>query len=168
MLEIKIATDELWDETKQEFIPPKEETLKLEHSLVSLSKWESKYCKPFITKEPKTIEETRDYIRFMTLNKNVDPDIYYGLSNSDMEKINAYIDAPMSATTVKKQGGRSREPVTASKSQKSSLSSDCGLQPAHMKLELLVIPNQNVGVNAFPGLVHTARHAMGVGSTQSR
>lgn len=113
MLEIKIATDELWDETKQEFIPPKEETLKLEHSLVSLSKWESKYCKPFITKEPKTIEETRDYIRFMTLNKNVDPDIYYGLSNSDMEKINAYIDAPMSATTVKKQGGRSREPVTA-------------------------------------------------------
>ena len=55
-----------------------------------------------------------------------------------------------------------------SETQKSSLSSDCGLQPAHTKLELLVIPNQNVGVNAFPGLVHTARHAMGVGSTQSR
>ena len=61
-----------------------------------------------------------------------------------------------------------REPVTVSKSQKSSLSSDCGLQPAHMKSELLVIPNQHVGVNAFPGLVHTARHAMGVGSTQSQ
>ena len=58
--------------------------------------------------------------------------------------------------------------VTQSKSHKSSPSSDCGLQPAHMKSELLVIPNQNVGVNAFPGLVHTARHAMGVGSTQSR
>ena len=55
-----------------------------------------------------------------------------------------------------------------SESQKDSLSSDCGLQPAHTKSELLVIPNQNVGVNAFPGLVHTARHAMGVGSTQSR
>ena len=55
-----------------------------------------------------------------------------------------------------------------SESQKDSLSSDCGLQPAHMKSELLVIPNQHVGVNAFPGLVHTARHAMGVGSTQSR
>ena len=53
-------------------------------------------------------------------------------------------------------------------SQKRHLSSDCGLQPAHTKLELLVIPNQNVGVNAFLGLVHTARHAMGVGSTQSR
>ena len=43
-----------------------------------------------------------------------------------------------------------------------------GLQPAHMKSELLVIPNQHVGVNAFPGLVHTARQAMGVGNTQSR
>ena len=55
-----------------------------------------------------------------------------------------------------------------SESQKDSLSSDCGLQPAHTKSELLVIPNQHVGVNAFPGLVHTARQAMGVGSTQSR
>ena len=58
--------------------------------------------------------------------------------------------------------------VMLSESQKNSLSSDCGLQLAHMKQELLVIPNQNVGVNAFPGLVHTARHAMGVGNTQSR
>ena len=58
--------------------------------------------------------------------------------------------------------------VISSKTQKVVLNSDCGLQPAHMKSELLVIPNQNVGVNAFPGLVHTACHAMGVGSTQSR
>ena len=63
---------------------------------------------------------------------------------------------------------KSRNIVRWSQSQKDSLSSDCGLQPAHMKSELLVIPNQNVGVNAFSGLVHTARHAMGVGSTQSR
>ena len=63
---------------------------------------------------------------------------------------------------------KSNEPATVSESQKSSLSSDCGLKPAHMKSELLVIPNQHVGVNAFPGLVHTARHAMGVGSTQSQ
>ncbi len=58
--------------------------------------------------------------------------------------------------------------VTWSKSHKSGLSSDCGLQPAHMKSELLVISNQNVEVNAFPGLVHTARHAMGAWGTQSR
>ena len=60
------------------------------------------------------------------------------------------------------------EMVTWSESQKDGLSSDCGLQPAHTKSELLVIPNQHVGVNAFPGLVHTARHAMGVGGTRSR
>ena len=60
------------------------------------------------------------------------------------------------------------EAVTWSKPQKTSLNSDCGLQPAHTKPELLVIPNQHVGVNAFPGLVHTACHAMGVGGTQSR
>ena len=58
--------------------------------------------------------------------------------------------------------------VRWSQSQKTGPSSDCGLQPAHMKLNLLVIPNQNVGVNAFPGLVHTARHAMGVESTRNR
>ena len=63
---------------------------------------------------------------------------------------------------------KSRNLARRSKSQKGSLSSDCGLQPAHTKSELLVIPNQNVGVNAFPGLVHTARHAMGVRSTRSQ
>ena len=54
-----------------------------------------------------------------------------------------------------------------SKSQKSVLSSDCSLQLDYMKLESLVIANQNVAVNTFPGLVHTARHTMGVGSTRS-
>lgn len=114
MLEIKIKTTELWDEEKEEFIDPKEETLKLEHSLVSLSKWESKYHKPFITKEQKTRAETIDYIRFMTLNKNVDPDIYYCISNEDMDKINQYIEDPMTATTFSgKDKGASREQITA-------------------------------------------------------
>ena len=60
------------------------------------------------------------------------------------------------------------EVATWSDSQKSGLSSDCGLQPAHMKTELLVIADQHAAVNAFPGLVHTARHTMGVESTRSR
>ena len=60
------------------------------------------------------------------------------------------------------------EPVKVSGSQKSHPSSDCGLQPAHMKLELLVIADQHAAVNTFPGLVHTARHTMGVGSARSR
>ena len=83
------------------------------------------------------------------------------MSNHHAPYVLGYTRATMATT-------KCREPVTVSKSQKSSLSSDCGLQPAHMKSELLVIPNQHVGVNAFPGLVHTARHAMGVGSTRSQ
>ena len=68
-------------------------------------------------------------------------------------------------TMAVNRGMQNRE---VERTPKSRPSSDCGLQPAHMKSELLVIPNQHVGVNAFPGLVHTARHAMGAGNTQSR
>ena len=64
-------------------------------------------------------------------------------------------------------GTKSSEMVTSSESQKADPSSDCTLQLEYMKLELLVIANQNVAVNAFPGLVHTARHTMGVGNTRS-
>ena len=63
---------------------------------------------------------------------------------------------------------KSSERVTWSETQKSGPSSDCGLQPAHMKSELLVIADQHAAVNTFPGLVHTARHTMGVGNTRSR
>ena len=65
-------------------------------------------------------------------------------------------------------GTKGSETVTSSESQKAGPSSDCGLQPAHMKSELLVIANQHVAVNAFPGLVHTARHTMEVESTRSQ
>ena len=82
-------------------------------------------------------------------------------SNHHVPYILGYTRATMAIT-------KSSEPATVSESRKNSLSSDCGLQPAHMKSELLVIVNQNVTVNAFPGLVHTARHAMGVGSTRSQ
>ncbi len=82
-------------------------------------------------------------------------------SNHHAPYVLGYTRATMAIT-------KSCELARASESHKDSLSSDCGLQLAHMKLELLVIPNQHVGVNAFPGLVHTARHAMGVGSTRSQ
>ena len=82
-------------------------------------------------------------------------------SNHHAPYVLGYTRATMAET-------KGSDPVRGSGSQKNSPSSDCGLQPAHMKSELLVIPNQNVGVNAFPGLVHTARHAMGVGGTQSQ
>lgn len=115
MLRITIPAVELWDEAKQEFIYTKEQTLSLEHSLVSLSKWESKWCKAFLTKQEKTFEETLDYIKCMTLTQNVDPEVYDHLTNKNIEEINNYIDAPMTATyfsddkTVK----TSREQITA-------------------------------------------------------
>ena len=82
-------------------------------------------------------------------------------SNHHAPYVLGYTRATMAIT-------KSSETAMSSESHKGSLSSDCGLQPAHMKQELLVIPNQHVGVNAFPGLVHTARHATEVGGTQSR
>lgn len=115
MLQITIPAVELWDERKQEFITTKEQTLQLEHSLVSLSKWESKWCKPFLSKQEKTFEETLDYIKCMTIMPNVDPEVYNYLTNENIEEINNYINAPMTATyfsddkTVKP----SREQITA-------------------------------------------------------
>ena len=82
-------------------------------------------------------------------------------SNHHASYVLGYTRATMAIT-------KSCKPVRASESQKDSLSSDCGLQPAHMKSELLVIADQHAAVNTFPGLVHTARHTMGVGSARSQ
>lgn len=100
MLIITIPQTELWDEGKQEFITIKEQTLQLEHSLVSLSRWESKWHKAFLSKKEKTYEETLDYVRCMTITKNVAPETYYYLSNKSMELIDQYINDPMTATYI--------------------------------------------------------------------
>ncbi|MCD8119757.1 MAG: hypothetical protein LUE29_09830 [Lachnospiraceae bacterium] len=116
MLRITIAPPEQWDELHNEFVYMKPQTLQLEHSLVSLSKWESKWCKPFLSREVKTWDETLDYIKCMTLTQNVDPIIYNYLTNANVNEINKYIDAPMTATKIpeKKNGRRgAREQVTA-------------------------------------------------------
>ena len=115
MLRITIPAVEQWDEIKQEFVFTKEQTLSLEHSLVSLSKWESKWCKPFLTKQEKTLEETLDYIKCMTLTQNVDPEVYNYLTNENIKEINEYIGAPMTATyfSDEKTSKTSREQVTA-------------------------------------------------------
>lgn len=107
MLTIVIPkNDDIWDESKQMFITNPGATLQLEHSLVSLSKWESKWHKPFFPKhqndpkEIKTTEETLDYIRCMTINKNVDPIVYNFLTQENVDAINAYISDPMTATKI--------------------------------------------------------------------
>lgn len=115
MLEIMIPAVEQWDESNQEFINTKEQTLRLEHSLVSLSKWESKWCKPFLTKNEKTEEELIDYIRCMTITKNVNPNVFRNLTSSNVDEIVKYIDAPMTATTFYEgdRKGANREITTS-------------------------------------------------------
>lgn len=109
---------ELWDELKQEFVlmpGTKAQTLQLEHSLVSLSKWESKWCRSFLSKPPATLEETIDYIKCMTLTKNVDPEVYHHITDENVEQIKGYINAPMTATTFsnERNGSRNNEIVTS-------------------------------------------------------
>jgi hypothetical protein len=109
---------ELWDEEQEMFIQTpsfKEQTLQLEHSLVSLSKWESKWNKPFLTKTEKTIEETLDYIKCMTLTQNVPPEAYNNLTEDNLKQINEYIGAPMTATYISedKSAKGSHETVTS-------------------------------------------------------
>lgn len=99
MLTITIPSRELFDEKTNSFFTTKPQTIVLEHSLVSLSKWESKWHKPFLTKDAKTLEETIDYIKCMTITQNVDPTVYNFLSHSNVQKINEYIEDPMTATT---------------------------------------------------------------------
>lgn len=114
MLKITVSIAEQYDEIKEEFIPPKTQVLQLEHSLVSLSKWESKWHKSFLANEDKTLEESNDYIRCMTITQNVDPDVYKFISNEDIDRITKYINASMTATTFsKEQKSGNREVITS-------------------------------------------------------
>ena len=114
MLEITIPETELWDERNETFVTVKQHTLRLEHSLVSISKWEQKWCKSYFSRKEKTKEEIIDYIRCMTITQNVDPYIYYCLTRENEEQIKNYIDAPMTAVTFpnEKKGG-SRDIITS-------------------------------------------------------
>lgn len=115
MLQITIPAVELWDESKEEFINSKEQTLQLEHSLVSLSKWESKWCKPFLSKEEMSREEVIDYIKCMTLTPNVGDEVYQYLTDENVSEINKYIDAPMTATWFNEDKNKrpNREQITS-------------------------------------------------------
>lgn len=114
MIDIIIPESEQFDERTMQFTYSKEQKLTLEHSLIAISKWESKFEKPFLSSE-KTTEEVLDYIKCMTITQNVSPETYLRLSAKNLEDIQKYIEAPMTATTFKKiekRGGK-KEIITA-------------------------------------------------------
>ncbi len=114
MLFITVPSVEMFDEKTNRFYKTKSQDLRLEHSLVSISKWEAKWQKPFLSKDDKTIEETLDYIRCMTLTQNVPPDVYTRLTESNIEEISKYINASMTATTFSNKNMKpNREIITS-------------------------------------------------------
>lgn len=116
MLYITVPAVQGYDESKNEFVTlAEEQTLELEHSLFSISKWEAKWRKSFLAKADKTPEESLDYIKCMTLTPNVDPKVYNRLTEANVEEISNYIREPMTATyfSEDKSKKNSREVITA-------------------------------------------------------
>lgn len=115
MLELEIPAKELYNEHTNEFMYTKPVTLRLEHSLVSLSKWEATWKKPFLLKDyvfPR--EEMVDYVRCMTISQNVDPDVYRLLTPDELKKVNAYIETDQTATKFSNLPGKSNSQVITS------------------------------------------------------
>lgn len=105
MLRLDIPAQELWDSVREEFVLVKPYSLTLEHSLVSISKWEAKYHAPFLRDKPMSLDETRDYIRMMTITQNVPDNVYLGITDDLVKKVSDYIGDPMTATTFKELSG---------------------------------------------------------------
>jgi len=99
MLRIVIKGDEIFDEETNTFGSINDVVVDLEHSLISLSKWESKYQKPFLSKEAKTSDEIFGYLKAMVVSEGVDLDVLYKCSQDNINAIQEYIDSSQSATT---------------------------------------------------------------------
>lgn len=98
MLKITIPPREIYDDESGEFYYVDRHELQLEHSLISVSKWEAKWHKAFLDEPNKTVDETIDYIRCMCMNRDVDPEIFKHISREDVLRVQDYITDPMTAT----------------------------------------------------------------------
>lgn len=116
MLTLNVQIVEGFDNATQKFVPMQSVELELEHSLVSLSKWEQKYEKPFLSADKKTIEETIFYFKCMCLTPNVPDEVWEHITDTDLQAVNEYINRKMSAAWFNERrgsGGPSREVITA-------------------------------------------------------
>lgn len=115
MLEIVVPGDEYFDDSTQEFVTPKAFVVLLEHSLVSISKWESRHEKPFLSEKEKTAEEALYYVECMALSKDLPADWPNRLTADNFKEINAYINAKMTATwfSDQKTAPKNREIITS-------------------------------------------------------
>lgn len=105
---------EMWDPKLEEFVYKpaiKEYTINLEHSLISISKWESKWKKAFLKKDEKTPEEVLDYIRCMTIEKNIPDEAYEYIPQMEVQRIVEYIEDPMTATHVTQKPPTNNKPI---------------------------------------------------------
>ena len=115
MLSVTVSLSEDYDEETQEFVKSSSFTLELEHSLVSLSKWESVFEKPFLNSKEKTSFETFSYIKMMCLTPDVPPEVFDHLSKENVEEINTYIQSKQTATWINEKAprGPNREIITS-------------------------------------------------------
>lgn len=115
MLKIVIPSKELFDESASRFVKMEGGSFEIEHSLSAIAKWEAKYGVSFFSSNEKTLEESLDYIRCMTITPDVDPNLYKRIDDSVMKQINEYIGAKQTATTIRRVGvqKRSNEVITA-------------------------------------------------------
>ena len=116
MIKLAIAEQELYDESTGRFIYTPSTILELEHSLISISKWEAMYHKPFLSQKQKSKKEIIDYVKCMTINNCNDSNVYLALSDTNVKKITAYIENPMTATRFNESPNErksSREQITS-------------------------------------------------------
>ena len=114
MLKLYIPESELFDSSTSEIIRVKPVTLMLEHSLLSLSKWEEKWEKPFLSNDKFTLPELIDYAKCMTITQNVDPNVYATFRAEQIQEIQAYINKPSTATTIKDDNHRGGKKIITS------------------------------------------------------